>query len=260
VVPDLSQPESRQLWAAMETAKRRLLYTLNQLRLPALPVSESQQGLTFDIKADTPGERVLTGHADGVITLNVAEADPVLREKVRVEMEERYRTPLGHLRHESGHYYWELLISGTSHLEAFRELFGDERADYGAALRAHYARAQRNWQSAYISGYASAHPMEDWAETWAHYLHLVDTLETAAHFGFLRTEDVPAPLEPVDMGALMETWSELTIALNALNRSMGMPDPYPFQTPPPVVDKLDFIHRVLVEAARQGADTAAPSG
>jgi hypothetical protein len=238
----------------METAKRRLLYTLNQLKLPALPVSESPHGLTFDIKADTPGQRVLTGHADGVITLNVAEADPVLREQVRVEMEERYRTPLGHLRHESGHYYWELLIGGTPRLERFRALFGDERTDYGAALRAHYSRPQRDWQSAYISHYASAHPMEDWAETWAHYLHLVDTLETAAHFGFVPDGEAPVPVEPVDMGALMDTWSELTIALNSLNRSMGMPDPYPFQAPPPVVDKLDFVHGVLIEAAGGGGE------
>ena len=246
VIPNLANPESRELWAGVETAKRRLVYTLSRLKLPLVPKSEDPQGgLAFDIKAEVGSEGVLTGHADGLITLNLSEADPVAREKMRIAMNEQYRTLLGHFRHEVGHYYWQRLIRDSIHLEPFRALFGDERANYAQALRRHYENgAPAGFAESYISAYASAHPWEDWAETFAHYLHVIDTLETAHHFGF--TSDVPRQVSVVyitDFDLLMREWLEITVALNALNRSMGLPDAYPFAISATVRDKLAFVHQ-----------------
>jgi len=252
-VPDLSQSDNQSLWADMERAKRRLLYSLQRLGLPTLSRAESPNGLAFDIKADTPNEHVLTGHADGLITLNLAEADPVLREKMRVAMEERYRTPLGHFRHESGHYYWDLLVRDTEFLQPCRALFGDDQLDYGAALRAHYDNDEADWQQEFISSYASAHPWEDWAETWAHYLHIVDTLETAQDFGLVGWSPLSPGFEEVSAEAITREWGTLTVALNALNRSMGMPDAYPFLPSDRVNEKIAFVHRVVSESATRGS-------
>jgi hypothetical protein len=201
----------------------------------------------------------MTGHADGLITLNLLEADAVEREKMRVEMNERYRTLLGHFRHEIGHYYWEVLIDKTPRHEPFRELFGDERRNYHDALQAHYAKPiDSHFPEWYISGYASAHPWEDWAETWAHYLHMVDTMESAHHFGF--TTRLPLDVDVYEVESfevLMAEWIELTIALNVLNRSMGMPDAYPFAITPLVKAKIEFVHDVIVEF-RSAATAMAP--
>ena len=185
IIPDLADPVHRQAWYRLEVAKRRLVFTLRALGLPLRNREEDPaKGLAFEFKADPGGpvvESVMTGHAMGVITINIAEADDAERERRRMEMGEPYRTLLGHMRHESGHYYWDQLIHDQPPLERFRQLFGDEQIDYGAALKTHYAQgAPGDWQTRFVSAYASAHPWEDWAETWAHYLHMVDTLETAA--------------------------------------------------------------------------------
>jgi hypothetical protein len=247
VIPDLSDPESRDRWAKVESAKRRLVYSLLRLGLPLVPKAEDAAGLAFDIKTEIGAERILTGHADGVITLNATEADAVTREKVRVAMNERYRTLLGHFRHEIGHYFWDRLVRDSSALDAFRGLFGDEQADYQQALQTHYASdAAAHDSDAYISHYAASHPWEDWAETFAHYLHIVDTLETAHHFGL--TAAAPADGgEPAhnDFEVLMSEWIELTVALNALNRSMGLEDAYPFVISPTVREKLAFVHTMV---------------
>src|SRR6185295_3152587 len=107
--------------------------------------------------------------------------------------------------------------------------------------------------------YASMHAWEDWAETWAHYLHMVDTLETARSFGLaLRprpaSEDAPAQppvavrrLDPHSFDDLVRGWLPLTIAMNSLNRSMGLPDPYPFVLGEPALEKLRFVHTVIEE-------------
>jgi len=250
VIPDLSNPENRRLWAEVEKAKRRLVYGLNRMRLPLVPKSDDPKtGLAFDIKSDTETSRMLTGHSEGLITLNVAEADPVERERMRVAMNERYRTLLGHFRHEVGHYYWERLIAGTPELEQYRRLFGDESRDYSEALKAHYAAGPPpNWPDSFISAYAAAHPWEDWAETFAHYLHMTDTLETAQSFGF--TSEIPARKSLASISEfdlLMQEWVELTVALNALNRSMGLPDAYPFAISPTACAKLGLVHRVIRE-------------
>jgi hypothetical protein len=253
VIPDLASFESRELWAEVERAKRRLVYSLSGLALPLVPKSEDpENGLAFDIKAEIGEEHVLTGHADGLITLNLAEADTVARERMRVAMKERYRTLLGHFRHEIGHYYWGCLVVGSGQVEAFRELFGDERADYAEALRHHYeGEGLPDFAGSFISAYAAAHPWEDWAETFAHYLHVIDTLETAQHFGV--TSDLPrkpGPPEIEDFDLLLREWLDLTVALNALNRSMGLPDAYPFTISPRVREKLEFVHRRIAASRR----------
>ncbi len=263
VVPDLSQPENVKRWARLESAKRRLLYTLKyQLRLSYHPGPEpSDFPLVFRFLADTDGpEDVITGHADGVITINIDEADGSKREATREQMGERYRTLLGHFRHEVGHYYWARLIEPSPQLSKFRKLFGDDRADYQEALAAHYAKPKAAEPPPnFISFYASSHPWEDWAESWAHYLHMLDTLETAhvhgltlrratGETGAAADELEDEPLETLDFGdfdALVEKWQLLTVPLNSLCRSMGVSDAYPFALSDKVVEKVRFVHDVI---------------
>ncbi|WP_186066438.1 zinc-binding metallopeptidase family protein [Burkholderia gladioli] len=261
-IPDLSNPDNRPLWYRTEAAKRRLVYTLTMLGLPVESrLLAPERGMSFAFKAATESEPVMTGHANGLITLNLAEADDAERERVRAAMHEPYRTLVGHFRHEIGHYYFDRLIVGSDWQEAFRERFGDERADYQAALDAHYQNgAPAGWEDSYISEYASMHPWEDWAETWAHYLHMVDTLDTANACGLvLDPNDDSLPhlddqtsVDEASFGNLMRRWFPLTYALNSLNRSMGVADAYPFALSPAVVAKLRFVHRVI-SATREAA-------
>jgi len=261
-IPDLGIEHNHELWQALEAEKHRLVYSLLRLGLPVVPRSRDPAGLEFDFLADTAPSfhergRVMTGHAQGLITLNVAEADPAERERMRDDMAEPYRTVLGHFRHESGHYYWDRLVRDGPWLDEFRGRFGDESADYGQALEQHYAAGPPpDWGDRFVSAYASSHPWEDWAETWAHYLHIVDTLETAYQFGLrirpragsaaeLEVEhDFDAYAES-DPQVLIEHWLPLTFALNSLNRSMGHPHAYPFVLAPAVIEKLGFVHRVV---------------
>jgi hypothetical protein len=273
VIPDLSLPDNVERWRRLEVAKHRLFYSLLRLKLPVAARSEDPRGLTFEFLADpaepTPqSPRVLTGHDNGLITINIAEADDAERERRRHAMGEPYRTLLGHFRHEVGHYYWNVLIENDSSIEPFRQVFGDERRDYAAALQAHYANGPPDdWQSRFVSAYASAHPWEDWAETWAHYVHIVDTLETASVFGLRvrpsirRGHEIAAaiefdPYEEPDLNKLIAAWLPLTFAVNSLNRSMGLPDLYPFVLAPAVIGKLGFVHervhRVMGRAMPDG--------
>ncbi len=261
-IPNLAQPENRLYWYRIENAKRRLLYTLDEL---GLDVTSRQQdpehGLEFQfLEADAEGKGVMTGHNNGLITLNVAEADDAHREKIRSSLHEPYRTLLGHFRHETGHYFFDRLIADTPRIKAFRTAFGDEQQDYSAALDRHYKEGPPlNWADNYISAYATMHPWEDWAETWAHYLHIVDTLDTAVSCGLVLVPDTPneptltdqTPIEETTFDNLMNRWFPLTYVLNSLNRSLGMPDGYPFALAPPVIDKLRFVHRVVAAAARR---------
>jgi hypothetical protein len=264
VIPDLSIPGNAENWYKLEVAKRRLVYNLLHLRLPVVNKTDDPDGgLAFEFMADpVNGDApVLTGHANGLITINIAEADDAERERRRNALHEPYRTLLGHVRHEVGHYYWERLIAGTDRLEPFRALFGDERADYGAALQAHYQNGPpADWQERFVTTYATAHPWEDWAETWAHYLHMTDTLETAAACGVSikpRRRDEPAlPRVPVAAGSpeaafdrLMASWFPLTYVLNNLNRGLGVPDGYPFVLSQRAVEKLRFVHDVIAASA-----------
>jgi hypothetical protein len=272
VLPDLSVPENPQRWYRMEVAKRRLFYTLGKLGLlSANPPDGEADGPIFEFLADTPGHQVMTGHAQGVITLNVAEADDDERVKRKLEMHEPYRTLLGHFRHESGHYYWDRLIEEGQRVEAFRKVFGDESQDYGQALQDHYARGGTipNWQDHFVSEYATAHPWEDWAETWAHYLHMVDLLETAAWYNTrlsiigadIEIEEVVNPLETghPDFDVLVEQWVPVTLLVNSFNRSLGQEDAYPFALSAGALEKLRFVHDVISEARSHRKGAPAPS-
>jgi hypothetical protein len=258
VIPDINSAENKAAWYKLETAKRRLIYSLASFGLPLrTKAQDPSAGLAFELKADPPGgPRVLTGHDNGIITLNIDEANDVNREARRLSLHEPYRTLLGHFRHEVGHYYWDRLIKGSQRLEAFRRLFGDELADYDKAIKLHYDNGPRpNWNEQFVSAYASVHPWEDWAETWAHYLHMTDALETAAACGLSLhpdRKDEPAmdkqPMKPANgqsFDEIINRWFPLTYALNSLNRGMGLADAYPFILPPPAVDKLRFIHETI---------------
>ncbi|NKC33060.1 zinc-binding metallopeptidase family protein [Falsiroseomonas selenitidurans] len=252
VVPDLSVAGNLPLWRRMEAAKRRLIYTLDRLRLP-----HQASALRFSFLADLDGEPpTMTGHEDGHITIALAEADDAEREARRTRLNEPFRTLLGHMRHEVGHWYFIVLVQEAGRTAEFRALFGDESTDYAAALQAHYAKPPNDdWRGNHISAYAAAHPHEDWAECFAHYLHMVDSLEMAASFGLsispvldrhgvLETELDFSPYR-AGMEAILQAWTPLTIAMNAMNRCMGTPDLYPFVLSAPVARKLGFIHEVV---------------
>ncbi|MFT3802778.1 MAG: putative zinc-binding metallopeptidase [Burkholderiaceae bacterium] len=265
-IPNLADARNRELWRKTEAAKRRMVSQLLGLGLQVRSRigEDPQRGLAFDFLRPEPGgPRIVTGHRDGLITLDVEEADDVKREAIRAEMREPYRTLLGHLRHEVGHYYWDRLVAQSSWLGPFRQLFGDERQDYEGSLQRHYAQGPAaDWSLHHVSAYASAHPWEDWAETWAHYLHIVDTLETALGFGIDPIEvqldyeafKADALYRPDDPDArrflaLVNGWSELAGVLNELSRSMGLQDFYPFVLSREVVGKLQFVHLVVRAAA-----------
>ena len=226
-----------------------MLFELHELGLPVIGRDEDPDyGLAFDLLSSEQ-EKVFTGHENGLITLDLAEGDDVHREQLRLAMDEPYRTVLGHFRHEVGHYYYYRLVSVAPELDSqFRELFGDPDADYQAALDRHYSDGPPpNWEENYVSSYATMHPAEDWAETFAHYLHIRDTMDTAAAFGFAPASATieRKVLGPSGFDAIIEMWLPLSWALNMVNRSMGKEDLYPFVLPPPVLDKMRFIHTVV---------------
>ncbi len=261
-IPDLGDPANAARWREIEAGKRRLVYALLRFDLPVRERDEAAgDGLAFDFLADMPGKPAMTGHEDGLITLSIAEADPAERERRRTDLGEAYRTVLGHLRHEVGHHYWDVLVRDGGKLEACRAVFGDERADYAAALEAHYADGPpSDWQSAFVSSYATSHPWEDFAETWTHYLHIVATLDTARSFGVsVRPEDgsdvrsariAYDPYRANCIEDLIDDWLPLTYAVNSLNRSMGQPDLYPFVLAAPAIAKLGFIHDLIAPFRR----------
>ena len=259
-IPDLSIPENLAHWRKIEFAKHRLFYTLLKLRLPHTTRAEDpEDGLAFDfvttegVSPHGPAAPVMTGHANGLITINLAEADDAERERQRTAMGEPYRTLLGHFRHEVAHYYWDQLIANSEVIEEFRKVFGDERADYAEALQRHYAEGPpADWPERFVTAYAGSHPWEDFAETWAHYFHMVDTLETARAFGLsvrprvTKGADLSISIDfdphKSDMARIIDAWLPLTFAVNSVNRSMGQPDLYPFVLSPAVIVKLTFIH------------------
>jgi hypothetical protein len=262
--PATADAEGVERFAKAENAKRRLLFELLELGLPVAGAHEREGGLAFDL-LNSEHEAVTTGHADGLITLDLAEADDAHRARMREQMQEPYRTLLGHLRHEIAHYYEPILCpAGTPQRARYRELFGDERASYQAAMDRHYAQGPpEDWAERFVSAYATMHPWEDWAETFAHYLHIRDTLQTAAAYGVtvtgpavLATDAAPLHSFPAaasdDVRSLLDAWLPLTYALNALNRSMGADDIYPFVLAPPAIDKLAFVDELV-----RGAGSAA---
>nr|WP_299595230.1 putative zinc-binding metallopeptidase [Sphingomonas bacterium] len=280
IIPDLSVSGVPERWAKIEAAKRRLIHTLLRLGLPLETRAERPDGLAFDFLYDASAEAsgqplVLTGHNGGLITLNVIEADDVQRERIRREMGEPYRTLLGHFRHEIGHHYWERLVKGTAEHEGFRLIFGDETIDYQQALQNHYAAAgttagaAATWNDDFVSVYACSHPWEDFAETFAHLLHMVDTLATIGGFGaslapFPGPEAHAGPQVAFDpytasVAELANQWIPFSFALNSINRSMGQPDLYPFHLSPTIIAKLDFVGGVVARAAGRGQAPGAHS-
>ncbi len=244
-------------FADAEMAKRRLIAELHEMKLPIVGRDEDPDyGLAFDLLS-SEFEQVFTGHENGVITLDLAEGDDVHREQLRVAMDEPYRTLLGHFRHEIGHYYYYRLVSTSpEYRQQFRELFGDADADYQAALDRHYNDGPPpDWKKQYVSSYATMHPAEDWAETFAHYLHIRDTMDTAAAFGFAPASATfeRKVLGPSGFDTLIEMWLPLSWALNMVNRSMGKQDLYPFVLPPAVLEKMRFIHTIIEELTATGS-------
>lgn len=260
-IPDISDLKIRSQWSRLELAKRRLFYALIKSGLHLETEGVNAPGaLRFELLSDGVArdgrkKRVITGHDNGLITINISEADDVIREKNRTAMGEPYRTLIGHFRHEIGHYYWDKLIASTGVIDRFRQVFGDERADYANALKTYYTSGPMvNWQDGYVSTYASAHPWEDFAETWSHYFHMISGLETAYAYGIspqpllIGTPPMGLIVDPYrldDFGQLLSNWIPITIAMNAMNRSIGHNDYYPFVLSPHVQTKLEFIHDLI---------------
>ncbi|MFP3542522.1 putative zinc-binding metallopeptidase [Rhizobium sp. SIMBA_035] len=273
LVPNTNTQDGIDRWRRISQAQRHLFYSLLRLNLPHPDREQDPQGgLVFDFLEDTvqfDGNVVpaMTGHEEGLIAIRAAEADDVTRELARSAMDENYRTLLGHFRHETGHFIWNKLVRDRGAFDAFRAIFGDERQDYSAALQSHYANgATIGWQESYISAYAASHPWEDFAECFAHYLHIVDTLETARAFGIAIDprghEEMAAevdfqPYRAKSAGQLISAWIPLSVAINAIQRSMGQPDAYPFVLSPPVVAKLEYLHALIQSATEASQRFAA---
>ncbi len=273
LIPELGNADHRYAWRKIEVAKHRLFYSLFRLGLvQSVETEGADEPLTFDFMADVPsalGPRVMTGHDNGVITIALSEADDAERERRRKLMNEPYRTLIGHFRHEVGHYFWDKLVRDGGRLDACRAVFGDDREDYGQALQRHYRQgAPLNWQLTHVSAYATCHPWEDFAETWAHYLHIVDTLELARAYDLRLAPAVDRdgefnvsygadPYDAPDMAALVKVWLPVSTALNTFNHSMGKDELYPFILSAGVIGKLGFMHRLLRDATAQQRTAAA---
>jgi hypothetical protein len=259
--PDADDTIAMEKLAKTEESKRRMLIQLGDLGLPIVPWYTQPGGLGFDLLSSlSEGRRVTIGHANGIITIDLAESLDDRREALRVRLGEPYRTMLGHLRHEVGHYYQKVLITDEETWSRCRALFDDERASYQEAIKRHYSLgAPEGWQESYISEYATMHPWEDFAETFAHYLHITGTLQTAAAIGIQLdaavtsardTDVVPRDSyadEPVQL--LLSDWEWMSQAFNRINRSMGFGDLYPFDIPAPAKRKLGFVHELVTRAA-----------
>ena len=87
---------------------------------------------------------------------------------------------------------------------------------------------------------------------------MMETLETAYYAGLkvqgngttlasLNFEE--CPIGGKDFEHILQNWVTLTFNLNALNRSMGLDDAYPFQLSNTVKDKLRFIHKHVLAKA-----------
>ena len=257
-VPDFSDSENFENWRNLEIAKHRLIYQLQKIGLTLLSKSDSEDGLCFDFVAKQNNPSLMTGHANGVITILLNEADSVHREQMRKQFLEPYRTLIGHLRHEVGHYFWDRLVNTNEQLlTEFRAIFGNEELNYSDSLQRYYKDgAPDDWQKSFISKYATSHPWEDWAETWAHYLHIMDMVETAYFFGLnvnpngsvkgMKADVSFDPYTIKEFDVIVQTCVPLSFAVNSINRAMGVPDVYPFVITPEVVEKMKFIHQLLL--------------
>ena len=266
-IPDLSMPGNLSKWYRLEAAKRRLFYELDLLGLPYGNASDGiEPALAFDFKADllpeagqsnrrgdwrksSEAEKVYTGHASGRITINLREADDVEREAARVKMGEAQRSLIGHFRHEIGHFYWDVLVKDRPRQEAESiAIFGDHNhPTYAEALKTYYQTgAPADWPQHSISAYATMHPWEDFAETWATYLDMISMLDTASHQrALIATTSVPLNLLESPIEDLIDRYRQLGLALNEFNRAQGLLDAVPELFVPPVIKKLGFIHQIV---------------
>ncbi len=266
VVPTLGDPKNGFAWRKIEWAKHRLFYTLYKLKLTqGVDLFAPHEPLVFQFLADYPnaeGSKVMTGHDDGVITIALSEADDAEREQRRKAMGEPYRTLLGHFRHEVGHYFWDRLVRDGGRLDACRVVFGDDTQDYQEALKRHYEHgAPSDWQRRFVSAYATTHAWEDFAETWAHYLHIVDTLEMARAYDLKLAPAVDRdgefavdyrldPYGSVAIETIVAVWLPVSTALNSMSKAMGKDDLYPFVLSPAVIEKLGFVHGLVRDHVR----------
>lgn len=268
VRPNDDEVGALEAFADAEQAKRRLLHQLDIIGLPVVGRQDDEErGVAFEFLSSR-NQQVMTGHDGGVITLDLSESDDAHREFVRQQLGEAYRTVLGHLRHEIGHYYWPRLVVDADRVDAFRELFGDESISYQDALDQHYGdhsndEGTASWVDCYVSEYATMHPWEDWAETFAHYLHIRAGLHTAKSYGITIGEpavtaarETYTPAEGVAVGTTVQSWLGLTLGLNAMSRSIGEGDLYPFVLSTEVIAKLDFVHRCVTDATATGRSAA----
>lgn len=257
-IPNLSNKKNFEKWKNLEIAKHRLIYQLQKIGLALPSKMSNDEGLCFDFISRQNNPKIMTGHYNGVITILLREADSVLREKMRKQFSESYRTLIGHLRHEVGHYFWDRLVAiNKDVLAEFRVIFGNEQQNYSDALQKYYIEgAPQNWQESFISKYATSHAWEDWAETWAHYLHIMDMVETAHFFGLnvepmdmlknMKTKISFDPYTVKDFDEIISKSVPLSFAVNSINRAMGISDVYPFVITPGVVNKMKFIHGLLL--------------
>jgi hypothetical protein len=250
--PDEARSDAIDAWMTAETAKRRLVHQLDEFALPIeIRSATNPDGLAFDF-VHVPGLGGITGHRQGIVTLDLAEAELQHREGLRRQLGEPFRTLIGHLRHEVGHHYWNRLVAQTDQLPAFRALFGDERRDYDRALEDHYGTGDGSWDaSAYVSAYAASHPAEDWAETFAHYLHVVDAVDTAFAHRLTDPQLATVDADSMHVASLLATWAPIRDAINAVADAVGAPIVYPFDLRGTVVDKLEFVHRQIAAHSRR---------
>lgn len=250
--PDDARRDAIEAWIVAEAAKRRLVHQLDELALPIeVRSATAPDGLAFDL-VHLPGHGGITGHLDGVVTLDLAEVDDRHRDDLRRRLGEPYRTVIGHLRHEIGHHYWGRLVGQSSDMRHFRRLFGDERRDYRTSIERFYTCPTASWdRTQFVSPYAASHPFEDWAETFAHYLHIADATDTAIAHGLVSpprawaTQDA-APFRG-EFTEMLDMWRPINAAVNAIAESLGSPEVYPFDPAPAVVDKLAFVHKQIGE-------------
>ncbi|MFY0607019.1 MAG: putative zinc-binding peptidase [Cyclobacteriaceae bacterium] len=256
-IPNLSDGKNFEYWQNLEVAKHRLIYQLQKMGFDLQSKLRNEQGLCFDFIAKQNDPKIMTGHANGVITILLREADSATREKIKQDLHEPYRTLIGHLRHEVGHYFWDHLIyRDAANLKSFREIFGNEEQNYAEALATYYKKgAPDKWEAGFISKYATSHPWEDWAESWAHYLHLMDMVETSYYFGLMVTPanehmgmlsmDPINPYSVDDFSLIVKNAIPLSFAVNSINRAMGLPDVYPFEVNENITAKMSFIHDLV---------------
>lgn len=240
--PDEARPDAIDAWMTAEAAKRRLVHQLDELELPIEVRSPTApDGLAFDL-VDVPGHGEITGHLDGIITLDLAETDDRHRDDLRRLLGEPFRTVIGHLRHEIGHYYWTRLVAQTDQIADFRQLFGDERQEYRASMEHHYTGGNADWDPmTHVTSYAASHPLEDFAESFAHYLHILDALDTTDAYHLTISGTTIHTLG--DFNTILDSWRPINAAINAVAETLGTPAIYPFDPTGIVVEKLDFIHR-----------------